>query len=265
MVAAGVSPEFSARAMQTPASSMWYPTEQELLEAGVVTSVTEGLDFALSAGGPPPTLDLVRSMLAEQRVYRVLQSADPVAYAHIMHAVHDGLARGESLNALRLVIAPTLHAAFLDVIPRVSEEAILRLGDVQIDQLKQLQSAPGELCLGFIRSGTLEAYHYISAETRQQELDSIADALESVTQPSASVTPAFPAAQERETARDGGPVRSQGRGQGHGRARDLASPSVEPKASMSRRRSACTSGMAALPRTQRALLIRASLTDRTLH
>jgi hypothetical protein len=42
LITAGVSPSFSARVIATPAESMWYPTPEELLEAGVVTQVVGG-------------------------------------------------------------------------------------------------------------------------------------------------------------------------------------------------------------------------------
>ncbi len=43
----GMSPAFVQRALSVPASSIWHPTNAELLEAGAVTNITDGGRFAL--------------------------------------------------------------------------------------------------------------------------------------------------------------------------------------------------------------------------
>jgi len=48
MIDHGVLPAFAEKAMSTPNSSGWYPTQDELIHANVVTAVTSGDEFALS-------------------------------------------------------------------------------------------------------------------------------------------------------------------------------------------------------------------------
>ena len=52
MVTAGVTPAFAAKAFSTPAKDLWVPDNATLLAAHVVTRLTDGNNFAATAGDP---------------------------------------------------------------------------------------------------------------------------------------------------------------------------------------------------------------------
>lgn len=199
MVEAGVNAEFAERAMGTPAESMWYPDEQQLLAAGVVTAITEGYDLAATSGKPPASIEEARSGLDEVRLYRVIKSVHPQRYDEITLAVQQGLARGRSINEMRSVVVPILEPLLAQAVPRASDASLLELADLLRRQLEELQRAPPELCAELVRTGNAAGtYEYMSKESRQQELEILADVIESAGHP-ASPLPKMP--DQRETER----------------------------------------------------------------
>jgi hypothetical protein len=68
-VEAGIDSEFVSRMMQTPPSSMWYPTHQELIQAGVITG-----DEIVVSPNSDPSKDWLGKQLAWEAA-RLNQSA----------------------------------------------------------------------------------------------------------------------------------------------------------------------------------------------
>jgi hypothetical protein len=70
MHSAGASEQFIKRVLATPSNQMWYPTFEEMLGAGVVTSQSFGDRFATSSGLPDARLD---AALPEKRGANVVR------------------------------------------------------------------------------------------------------------------------------------------------------------------------------------------------
>jgi hypothetical protein len=197
LVDAGVSPSFSARATRTPTESMWYPSSEELVEAGVVTQVTTGDSFAMS-GGPVPSLDEFRASLDKVRLYRALKAADPVVFEKALHAMHEAVLRGKSVAELRTAALPLLQPVYLESLPNASDEAVLEFGRLIVAGLAELQKAPPRACLGYVSASPdpelrEEALRHLSKSVKARELDVMALVIE-------SASPGRPRASEAQQA-----------------------------------------------------------------
>lgn len=181
LVNAGVSPAFSARVIATPAESMWFPSSEELIEAGVVTEVVSGDSFAMS-GAAVPTLEALSADLEKVALYRALKKADPATFEKVVRASHDAQLRGTSMAELRSVTLPLLQPVYARSLPMASDDALFTMGSWLVANLRELQRAPGQVCVGYINADSAareEALSFISKATKEQELEVMAQVMDS--------------------------------------------------------------------------------------
>lgn len=180
-IAAGVSADFAERVVKTPVAEMWFPTEEELVQAGVVTEVTSGADFALSTGAPAPNLEQARTALEQQRLYRAIKGADAESYERLLRLFQSSLAEGKSAEQVQAVAVPIVHALYAKALPISSDETILRHGRLLVKQLTELQTASPADCLGFLKGGaaSVPGMALVSDGLKEEALEVMADAIES--------------------------------------------------------------------------------------
>ena len=182
LMSAGVAPGFASRVINTPPESMWYPSPDELVDAGVVTHVTTGDSFALS-GGPIPTIESFRSSLDKTRLYKALKARDSVTYEKVVNAAYDAVLQGKSMGELRNVTLPLIQPVFTKALPDASDEALLQFGHLLVAQISELQTASPRLCLSYLRSSVDpstrdEAIRNLSQASREGEVEAMATVIE---------------------------------------------------------------------------------------
>lgn len=182
LISVGVSPEFAARVVATSSEMMWYPTAEELTSSGVVTEVTSGDSFAFSSGAKPPDLQRMRALLQQHRVYRALERSEPEVYAKILQVMYEGLSRGESMQEMSDRTGSLLTSSFKRALPHASDAALLRFGKLKVTELSELQRVDPEGCDRVLKgktASTEEAARSFSAAMRSEELEVMADVIES--------------------------------------------------------------------------------------
>jgi len=178
----GVSPAFAARIVQTPPEELWFPTERELLEGGIVTEITRGEDFSLSGIGKSANIASFDLVLQKLRLYRAMKTVDPETYDKLLRASFDGYKNGKSAAELREVIFDLIAPVFASKLPYSSDAAILHFTRVMVAQLTMLQNAPGRICLDYIHArggAVITAAKYLSSQISDEEIEAMADVLES--------------------------------------------------------------------------------------
>ncbi len=73
MQSAGISESFISRVLSTPADQMWYPTYEEMKDAGVITSKTVGERFASTLGMPDVDWQAAIRNISTMPCYRVIK------------------------------------------------------------------------------------------------------------------------------------------------------------------------------------------------
>ena len=91
--AAGITKAFIDKALATDNSSMWRPTEAELLSAKVVTKVSDGNEFAIG-GVNMSREEWDKSLMKSAPVYAALKQNYPAEYDEIVEIFLTGGARG---------------------------------------------------------------------------------------------------------------------------------------------------------------------------
>lgn len=126
---------------------MWYPTAQEMQAASVITSVSDGSQFAASGYEMGVTKDLLAEGLAEYiPSFAAMQSRFPQDYQRIAQAYFDGymngLSESELIASFRDQLAPVikLHKA------RADDSVLVDFARLALDQLIALGERNPALC-----------------------------------------------------------------------------------------------------------------------
>ena len=179
---AGVARPFAEKAAAVPPKEMWFPTNQELLDARVITAVTSGDEFSLSGNGEKITKIDLEHEVTKLRLYRALRKVDPITYDKVLDIMQAAVSEGRSLDDVRTSTLPMILALRDKFLPYSSSATILRTGKLFRDEMEALQVAPGRVCNGYAKGGDLNlnnlAIRYLPNNLRSEELEVTADILE---------------------------------------------------------------------------------------
>ena len=98
LVDAGVDEDFAKRAYATPPQSIWFPTNQELIAAWVITGVAAGSDFAMSGELNRSTPQDIAQELLKIRAYAAVQKAEPELFNVNTSGAPAGIATSSSMR-----------------------------------------------------------------------------------------------------------------------------------------------------------------------
>jgi hypothetical protein len=158
MVAAGVAPDFAAKAFSTPANDLWMPDTATLLAAHVVTRLTDGSNFAITAGDPTThTVEQVDRMLATVNpALAALKRWEPTRYAQITRDYAAGLQQGKTSNDMIAALDQPLMQVVESYKLVADDDVQLQIARSMVNHARVLRDHPAE-CMGMF-DGTSSAY-----------------------------------------------------------------------------------------------------------
>lgn len=155
MQSAGVSEAFIDRVLATPHDQLWYPTVDEMIKSGVVTSQTYGERFANSWGGSNTNVIAGIQKLDSYPCFSAIRELDPEAFQKMtndfLSAVRAGKSEGEALA----VISETSNALMDKYLPSASDEALLALRDQWIEILVKYKDKNSRACISAFTGGQI--------------------------------------------------------------------------------------------------------------
>jgi hypothetical protein len=179
--AAGVAPDFVARAMKTPHNDVWYPTLQELVSAAVVTEIVDGGDFAASGFGKSKSDRELTAELTEIRLFDVLHEREPDSFEEVLRITREVVNAGKPVNAARNLMAPVLERLRDKYLRYADDQSVNRLYRDMIGQAKTIAAADGALCYRHLMNPTANAEDHariksiLGARAGSYEFDAIAN------------------------------------------------------------------------------------------
>jgi hypothetical protein len=158
MIAAGVTPAFATKAFSTPANDLWVPDTATLLAAHVVTRMTDGNNFAATAGDPTTyTVDQIDRMLAAANpVLAAMKRWEPSRYAQITRDYVAGLQQGKTPNDLLAAADRPLTQVVESYMLIADDDVQLQIAQTYANHARLLQDHPAE-CVGMF-DGTSSTY-----------------------------------------------------------------------------------------------------------
>lgn len=180
--ARGVAIEFADRAAHTVKEAMWFPHERELTEAHVVHRIEDGDDFAFTAAERIAPAQ-IESDLLKERIYRVLKAKHPATFTQILAAIGDGTREGRSKREIEAETRRILGTYFRAQLLLADDKAVVRFGRVIVQEFATLAEAGSAACNNYLGNGDARASStgssYFSEDVQHEELDAMADVLDS--------------------------------------------------------------------------------------
>jgi GYF domain 2 len=147
---ADMKSDFIDKALATPSKDLWKPTMDELLQAHVITSVSDGTQFAASGFGDKLTKGYMADVLSSGLpTYRAMRERYPDEFDSIaetyLESVQAGKSNAESIAAARAKTIPLL----VSLQPQADDGVVLELGNVLLDEYIALAAKSDALCYRF--------------------------------------------------------------------------------------------------------------------
>jgi hypothetical protein len=150
MRVAGVADWFVAKVLQTPPESMWYPTFDELLRAGVVTTRSTGEKFTSSRDLSGLKAEDIDITLSKDSTFAAIREIEPETYAQLVADLRAMIKAGKSEKEAVALIGQRLWGVAERYLPAASDEAVLALRDYGIGVLSKYKDKDSRACVAFL-------------------------------------------------------------------------------------------------------------------
>lgn len=136
----GVKSEFLERLFETSSDDLWYPTIDEMLDAGVIHGVVNPSDL-LPVDYRVSSKDFNEGIegIFEIPVYKTIQLYEPDVYRQINAVLYDQFEKGATQIELRRSLANIIHPLAFAALSRTSDEALIQFTQAVIVHLKKLK------------------------------------------------------------------------------------------------------------------------------
>jgi hypothetical protein len=171
----------------TPSSGIWEPSIPELLEARVITQVSDGSEFALSEAGGWGDAKQIENELLTIPLFQTLKTHSPETFQKVLFEFGDST-RGENTGS-ELIARSRVHIDKLLVrhLCQASDDAVIGFTLVITEQLSQLRAKGGERCYAYLSprsSVPINARKDLSEDVLRSELNALKNVIETaVTDP----------------------------------------------------------------------------------
>lgn len=144
---AGFDGKFVDQALATPNAQLWKPTSDVLLQAGVITSLSDGIDYALAGLGNSLTRDQLAKRLAQSHpLLDSLKAKYPNDYAAVVQAYGDGFAGGRTEIEATAAGRALVETILKKLRPQADDSVLAELSAVYADQYAALGAKNPALC-----------------------------------------------------------------------------------------------------------------------
>jgi hypothetical protein len=172
LLRAGVPSAIAERATSHSSTQMWYPTEQELLTARVVTGIADACMFAASGYGLRPDSSDFSRRLRQSSLFQAFDEVAPKAFASLVskfqNAYLAGVPECRILDDLRTSeFVPVLHAR----LATTTDQLLRDYATLMADQYEWLLAADPGGCYEYaIKGATTTLVNSLPAPMRRREL-----------------------------------------------------------------------------------------------
>lgn len=147
----GVAQWFIEKALTTRGDSVWYPTHNELIEAGVVTKIVDSAQFGFSGIAQWKDRDAIERDLTQIPIYAVMKENDPEGFKALATRYSDGVQAGRSINEIVQEVQTTLTD---EVLPRYLQTGpdveLIAYWKSQIAEMEYLNKTDATRCVEFL-------------------------------------------------------------------------------------------------------------------
>jgi hypothetical protein len=175
----GVPSWFLEKAFSTPAKDMWYPSQEQLLAAHIITRVVDPNQFAIS-GLENIEIDQLEISISSIPVYRVLKLSDPLTYDKIIQKFSADIKAGRSSLEVQNSVGAITQSEIIPKYIRIAPDRELKkYWETQIQEAEYLFRSDPQLCTQFLfpdrRGPAFDLTRLVPKDILQSDLNALAD------------------------------------------------------------------------------------------
>jgi predicted membrane channel-forming protein YqfA (hemolysin III family) len=172
LVGDGFDPYFVSRALSTPASELWTPTNQELFAGGAITNIAPPERFAISGLGAHLTLetsgDIVKAIAP---TVAAIADRDPDAAKAIVQKFHEMYLYGNSMDETVDMIDERLDKEVEKYLMLADDETMLQFARLSADEYGHLFALDRTVCYKYISNQVTDVSDYLTLDLLEREID----------------------------------------------------------------------------------------------
>jgi len=171
----GITESFITRIFKAKPDELWYPTIDEMLDAGVIHGLVNSSDLSPIKYATFKREDVVRVFL-EFSAYKPMKKYDPHTFDEMIDSVVNELQKGSSIVEVQQDASKRIEKIAFNRLYKTSDKVIIDFARQMTYILNKLESKDPFVCLKYIfpeRFGALDVTKYIS----KQDLGKLSDLL----------------------------------------------------------------------------------------
>lgn len=146
-LAAGFDEKFVDRALSTPNTTIWKPALADLLQAGVITAISDGSDFAISGMGTSLGKSDVEVQLSKALpLMEPLKQRFPKDYESVVQVFFNSYLDGKTESEFRLAGRAALLMVLKRLRPLADDDVLADIGAVYADEYSVLGAKSAAQC-----------------------------------------------------------------------------------------------------------------------
>jgi len=177
----GVKSEFIERLFETSHDDLWYPTIDEMLDAGVIHGIVNPSDllpieYAFTSKEIAEASLEIEEALLDIPLYKTIKQYDPDTYREIMVVIDELIKKGATLIEAQHAGANLLEPLVFSTILRTSDEALIQYVKTFVVGLKKLREIDPILCMKALypqQYGSISFAKYLSNDESMSMLDAM--------------------------------------------------------------------------------------------
>ena len=149
--AAGFDQKFIDQALSTPSTDLWKPTPSALLQAKVITAISDGGDFSMSGMGASLTRNDIAAMLSKAvPLMEPLKKRFPGEHDSIVQAYYDNFESGKTEAETAAAWRARLLVVLKRLRPLANDDVLTEMGVLYADIYNALGSKNPALCYRYV-------------------------------------------------------------------------------------------------------------------
>jgi ATP-dependent protease ClpP protease subunit len=171
----GISESFLNRLFNAESNDMWYPTIQEMKEAGVIHGVIEPSTLRPISYTSPDRAGVDQAMQSVPAL-DVVKEYEPEIYEVMLTETEQALKDGGSIIEMQARLGGYVELIATKSLPRTSDEAVIEFTEQIVSSMKTLRDIEPVYCLKHIlpeQFGTLDITAHLSKDQMRSSLNAL--------------------------------------------------------------------------------------------
>jgi len=173
----GAAYAFINKLVNISPNSMWYPTNQELLDNHIITAVVDSWEYGSSGISDWRNMHSYESGLLKVPYFASMKKYDPDNYALIRKILLDGMKNGDSLSDITDSSSTLFMNKMLPIYVRTANsDSTYKYLQAEVGLFKEIQRKSPSLCAKLLMGGSgvhHKVMRLVSKDVKSRELDAL--------------------------------------------------------------------------------------------